>query len=293
MTHRIVVLIPWFGAWPEWIDFFVESCRANSKIDWIIFGDSDPPQNRSRNVRHVASTFEDYKELVSEAVGVRLAADEPYKLCDIRPALPLVHSDLTQGYDFVGTGDLDVIYGDIRKFYDSETLDRYDLLSSHSGRVSGHFCLMRNSEEMITAFKRARDWKKACRSTEYLNFDERGFFNMLRGRQRRSVLARPKTFACLFREAYSTPGVTKDMRWFWKDGQLTNEFYPHHPFMYLHFMSWHSNRWFGHQPGVAAGTPAPWARLDRIVQIDWRLAAKEGFMISPAGIQPIDRSSYP
>ena len=27
MKHKIAILIPYFGEWPAWIDFFVESCR--------------------------------------------------------------------------------------------------------------------------------------------------------------------------------------------------------------------------------------------------------------------------
>lgn len=96
----------------------------------------------------------------------------------------------------------------------------------------------------------------------------------------------------LFREAYSTPGATDRMRWYWVDGVLTNEDYPHHPFMYLHFMSWHSNRWLDSQNHVRPGAKAPWQQLDQIVQMDWRRARKEGFMISPQGIQSIERATY-
>jgi hypothetical protein len=78
------------------------------------------------------------------------------------------------------------------------------------------------------------------------------------------------------------------MRWYWTDGTLTNEFYPSHPFLYLHFMNWHSNRWYAEQPGVRSTAPAPWAALRQIVQLDWRRARSEGFMISPHGIQPIE-----
>ena len=82
------------------------------------------------------------------------------------------------------------------------------------------------------------------------------------------------------------------MRWLWEKGRLTNEFYPLHPFMYLHFMSWHSSRWYESQADVQPGATAPWTRLDDIVQLDWRDARKNGFMVSPRGIQPIERRIY-
>ena len=292
MSQSIAVLIPYFGPWPEWMNFWVETCRANRTIDWVLFCDSESPENRASNVRYVRTTFDDYRALLSERLGMPVGAETPYKLCDIRPALGVVHADLVKGYDFVGFGDIDVFYGDIRATYDDETLRNYDLLSSHRDRVSGHFCLMRNREDVITACFRAPGWKDAVRSADHTGFDERGLHALLRGK--RVLPSRDAKSICgLFRETYSTPGATEDMRWFWKDGELTNEFYPQHPFMYLHVMSWHNNRWFGSQPDIQPGAPAPWTLLPDIVQMDWRDARKSGFMISPKGIQPIERRPYP
>lgn len=294
MKHRIAVLIPYFGQWPAWIDFFVETCRANRSIDWILFSDSEPPQNRAPNVRHARMAFDEYKRTVGGALGISLDAISPYELCDIRPALAFAHADLVRGYDFVGFGDLDVVYGDIRAFYDQDLLDRYDVLSSHPDRVSGHFCLMRNREDIVLAFRRSRGWKAAMQRPDYVNFDERDFYNLLRGAKAR-LLGRlgKQPPRCLFREAYSTPAATNAMRWYWENGRLTNEFYPQHPFMYLHFMSWHSNKWHGSQAHVEPGSAAPWSRLAEVVRMDWRDARRNGFMISPDGIEPIERRRYP
>ena len=294
MSHSIAVVIAYFGDWPVWMNFFVESCRANRDISWIIVGNTDPPPNRSPNVRYVRTSFDEYKDRLSHTFKARVNLTHPYKLCDLKPALPYVHRDMTAGYDFVGFGDLDVIYGDIRSFYDDQLLSRFDMLSSHRDRVSGHLFLMRNSEKNITAFQRVPGWKETLRERDYLSFDERKFFNFLRGTRAR-LLAKVgfQQPQCLFQERYSTPAATDHMRWYWQDGTLTNEFYPHHPFMYLHFMSWHSNRWLGSQQHVQEDAPAPWARLREVVQIDWRDARKSGFMIGPDGIKDIERASYP
>jgi hypothetical protein len=292
MTHKIAILIPYFGKWPEWIDFFIESCRANSDIDWFLIGDAERPQNRAPNVRHVRTSMGEYRDLLSQRLGKGVTLGTPYKICDLRPALPFVHADIVSGYDFAGFGDLDVIYGDIRSFYDSDLLDRYDLLSSHADRVSGHLCLIRNTPEMITAFERAPGWKAVLRTKENLGWDERGLFNLFRGKQRRWLARRLPDSRCLFREAYSTPAPTDRMRWYWKDGRLTNEFYPQHAFMYLHFMSWQGNRWYEGRGDVAPGAEAPWTKLPKVVQMDWRSARGEGFMISPQGIQPIKWPLY-
>jgi hypothetical protein len=294
MKHKIAILIPYFGEWPSWINFFVESCRWNRGINWFLINDRPPPENRARNVEHIRMTFPDYRDQLSDALGVKVGADIPYKLCDVRPALPFVHAELVRGFDFVGTGDLDVIYGDIGSFYDDALLDSYDLFSSHPDRISGHFTLMRNREDVVTAFRRVPGWERAFRRTDYVNFDERAFYNLFAGSRSALRITRPdRSVRCFFREAHSTPGATDSMRWYWKDGRLTNEFYPHHPFMYLHFMSWHSNRWYGDQPGADPDAPAPWSVLPEVVQMDWRDARKHGFMISPQGIQPIEIARYP
>lgn len=293
MSRSIAILIPYFGKWPAWINFFVESCRANPTIDWILVSDIAPPENRARNVLHVSISFEDYKSLLSERLQHDLSAIHPYKLCDFKPALPFLHRELVAGYDFVGFGDLDVIYGDLRAFYDDDTLDGHDVFSSHMDRVSGHLFLMRNIESLTTMFDRVPGWTEALDREDYSGFDERRLFNFLRP-QRKSLFGRrpdsqPRSY---FREAYSTPAATDRMRWYWNNGVLTNEFYPHHPVMYLHFMSWHSSRWLESQEHVRPGATAPWQRLTEVVQLDWRKARKEGFMIGPDGIGPIERPIY-
>ena len=73
MKRKLAILIPYFGAWPAWIDFFVESCRRNSSVDWFLFSDNDPPDNRCSNVRHVRLSFADHDSLVSEALDIRFS----------------------------------------------------------------------------------------------------------------------------------------------------------------------------------------------------------------------------
>src|SRR5205085_7470100 len=205
MKHKLAIVIPYFGAWPVWMNFFIESCRWNRDIDWLLFSDNNPPENRCSNVRHVRLSFADYVSLISEALDIRFAPRDPYKLCDVRPALPFVHRSLLGSYDFVGFGDLDVIYGDLRSFYDDAALDSYDLLSTHANRISGHLCLMRNDDRMIGAFKQIRGWRELFEQDQHAGTDERDFYNVFRGRTAKlaSWLGRDQP-RCLFREAYST-----------------------------------------------------------------------------------------
>jgi hypothetical protein len=75
-------------------------------------------------------------------------------------------------------------------------------------------------------------------------------------------------------------------RWFWRNGRLTAAGYEDREFIYLHFMNWKAS-----SVHAVHGGNAPWSELDRIVSMDWRKAASEGFMISHDGIGPLARRS--
>src|SRR6516165_8508611 len=44
----VLILIPWFGPWPPWMRFFIESCRWNSTINWLLIGDKLVTDRRCR-----------------------------------------------------------------------------------------------------------------------------------------------------------------------------------------------------------------------------------------------------
>ena len=68
--YSIIKIIPYFGQWPEWIDLYIESCKANSDIDWLFSTDCGEPANRAKNVRYIHTSFTDYKKMVSEKLNI-------------------------------------------------------------------------------------------------------------------------------------------------------------------------------------------------------------------------------
>jgi Family of unknown function (DUF6625) len=290
--HSIVILIPHFGGWPAWIDFFVESCKMNSDIDWVLLTDSGPlPRNDAPNIRIIPLSFSEYSRLISTSLRIRFCPQDPYKLCDIRPALGEIHADLVEAYDFYGYGDIDVIYGRIRDFYTPNILYLYSALSTHPERVSGHFALLRNIGPIRHAFHRIPQWKELMEEKNYAHLDEDLFFASLKALET-SMLGKLRNLRFLFQERYSSPGPTEEMRWYWKNGMLTNEFYGSRGFLYLHFMHWKSSRWYMHRGNVLPGARAPWERLENVIHTDWRRANTDGFMISPRGIEEIDYREF-
>ena len=176
-TERIsiVIIIPYFGKWPFWMELFLASCSTNPTVQWLLFGDCGKPEKIPSNVTYQYISFNEYTKKVSDALGVNFSPENSYKLCDIKPMLGFIHEEDIKGFDFWAFGDLDLVYGDLREVYTERLLSKYDLISNHETRVSGHLCLIRNTKLMREIFKKVPDWKVKIINKEHLAFDEKAF----------------------------------------------------------------------------------------------------------------------
>lgn len=256
---RILFIIPYFGRWPYWMPLFLESCRRNADIDWLLFSDCGVPENLPPNVTVESMTFAAYCQLVSRKLDIDFRPAEPYKLCDIKPALGYIHVDRLDGYDFWAFGDIDLIYGNLRQYFTAERLARYDLFSTHERRVAGHLCLMRNTARKREVFKLMKNWKERFTDDEHHALDEGAFSRIFLWRKNFpkplfSLVGKfnPWRRSSEFIEAFSTPGGcikwhdgSQDFphRWYWRDGCLTNDRDGERAFPYFHFVSWKHNEW--------------------------------------------------
>lgn len=256
---RIRFIIPYFGRWPFWMPFFLETCRHNPDIDWLFFSDCGEPEALPENVKIRACSFGEYCLLVSKRLGIDFSPENPYKLCDIKPALGYVHADELEDVDFWGFSDIDLIYGNLRDYFTAERLARFDLLSTHERRISGHLCLMRNTAQMRELFMMVTGWREKFSSQQHLAFDEAAFARLFIRRKnwpgplRRFVdLFNPLRRRSEFKEAFSTPDARIAWhdgrpgfpeRWNWRKGRLVNDRDGAREFPYFHFITWKSKVW--------------------------------------------------
>ena len=68
----IIIIIPYFGKFPPWINFLIESIRWNADIKWVIFTDCDLPENSAPNLEFQKISFDDYKRKVSDKLGLSI-----------------------------------------------------------------------------------------------------------------------------------------------------------------------------------------------------------------------------
>lgn len=311
MGHSILVLIPYFGSWPEWASLFFETVRRNESIDFLVVTDSPLPGAVPANVQVREMSFRGYVDYLNQHIEITVAPPNPYKLCDFRPLFGYIHRQDFQGYDFYGWCDVDLLFGDIRQFFTHDILACHEVLSTHRHRISGHFAIFRNTSRNREMFRKIYRWKEALRNPEFVGIDEHGITNAylmtmvdrlnekfgwsLDNLVTRAMSHRRRR-GLFLEEAYTTPFLPRPWLdgtlnsdqpavWYYRDGQITNCRDGDRAFIYLHLMNFKSSQW-RHD-----GTPAPWEGVDRICKATVE-DMTEGIVIDESGIRPL-RSGAP
>lgn len=137
----IGVLNVYFGKLPDYFPVWLESCKKNPTIDFIVVTDQEACWSIP-NVKFIQSTLEKVKVRASEKLGFEVTMDTPFKLCDYKPAYGVIFEDLLKTYDYWGHCDIDLIWGDLRSFFDRYHLEEYDKFLP-----LGHLSLYRNTYE--------------------------------------------------------------------------------------------------------------------------------------------------
>ena len=143
---RVALIIPYFGKFKSYMELFLNSCRENPTIDWLLFTDIQLA-NIPRNVIVHQITFEQLKKKIACKLGFDAILDSPYKLCDYRPAYGKIFVDELVGYDYWGYCDCDLVFGNIRKYLNEILVDDYDKIFA-----AGHLSLYKNTELNVNRF---------------------------------------------------------------------------------------------------------------------------------------------
>lgn len=171
---KVIIITPHFGKWPAWINYFFQSCRANPSFSWLIYTDCSPLPETPPNVKFLKSSIKDFNKLASKKLGLKISIDNPYKVCDLRPAFGKIFEDFIKDFDFWGYSDLDLIYGNIGRFLSLDILQLYDVISVREQYMTGHFALIRNASQTNTLFKDYPKYYKIFEeSYRHYAFDER------------------------------------------------------------------------------------------------------------------------
>jgi hypothetical protein len=172
----IAVITCWYGKYPWYLNYFLHSCSFNPTVDFFIITDNlDVLSHKPPNVTIIHKTIATIETIANQKLGFAINIDNPYKLCDFKPAYGFLFSDIVAGYDFWAQSDLDIIFGDIRHFLTQDFLASYDFISMRHDYTTGCFALYRNKEQMNTFFMKSKDYRLVFSSPKHYCFDECNF----------------------------------------------------------------------------------------------------------------------
>jgi hypothetical protein len=115
-----------------------------------------------------------FQALVEKTIGVKVGLSHPRKMCDFKPAYGHLFEKLLKGWDYWGYTDLDVIYGDLRRFLSVAKLQQYDVYTARKEFLVGHFSLFRNNRYMRMLYQKGADYRGTLQARRMLSFSECG-----------------------------------------------------------------------------------------------------------------------
>ncbi len=240
MNHRIVVLIPYFGAWPRWFDLYLETIRHNPQVDWIFFTDIAPPALDLPNLSFQPLSLTELNVLAQERLGVPVDIASPFKVCDFRPAFGHLFEEYLAGYDFWGWGDIDVLYGNLSSFLADDVLADTDAFSCRDGFLAGEFSLLRNTPMMKSLYRESKDYRRVFASAKNFNFSEFNFFTDRPAESITHVLRRAENEGRLRTHLHTYIRTDRKLKGrpfelYWKEGQL-RDLNSWEPLLLYHFI---------------------------------------------------------
>ncbi|MEY8688211.1 DUF6625 family protein [Bacteroides sp. AN502(2024)] len=170
---KIKVISPYFGKFPPFFDLFLESCRYNPEITFLIFTDQHNIPLCPPNVEIFQWQFFDLKKMIQGKLSLNIKAMyalSPYKLCDYKPAYGKLFEDYLEGADFWGFCDMDLIFG---KIFNILSLDK--LSQSERILTQGHLTFYKNSHKMNMMF--TRELENGISFAQAISFSEPAFFD--------------------------------------------------------------------------------------------------------------------
>ena len=239
---EILLIIPYFGKWPLWFDAFLVSVAANPTIHWFCPTDCNIPEYHPENITFLPTGLEQLNDHVNKVVAAQVPLN-PRKFCDLKPAYGDIFKEEVKEYDFWGICDMDIVWGDIRKFVTEKLLHEYDIISSRKENISGHFTLFRNIPKINQLYKQLPDYRALFEVPQFKWTDEVVLSNYLKGHREGKGLEINVYWATILcnqeRGRDSHQEYYLDT-WLWKNGKMLElkNGKPIKEVMYLHFINW-------------------------------------------------------
>lgn len=147
--NKICLIINWYGSKPSYFERWHESVdKLDDRFRVLLNTDIDFGPNLSDKIIVNKISFLDLKKKIEDTLDIKISLKRPYRSCDFRPMFGKIFHDLLKEFSFWGYTDMDVIFGDMRKFLPDELVDKYDAII-----CGGHFSIYRNCDRLSSLYK--------------------------------------------------------------------------------------------------------------------------------------------
>lgn len=170
-SKKCVLILPYFGKFNNYFQLFLKSCKENPTYDWLIFTDCTDVYDYPENVHVIETTLQEMKKNAEKKLGFSIRMENPYKLCDYKPAYGFLFEEYIKGYEYWGHCDCDLIFGNLEKILTPLLNQNYDKLFA-----AGHLTIYKNTKENIRRFMNPYQgktiYKEAFTTDNIYVFDE-------------------------------------------------------------------------------------------------------------------------
>ncbi len=144
---KIAMFAPMFlppgGTFNNYFEYWQKSAASNCKIDFFVPTNIDTRRYKDySNIHFISMTDEEFWEKIEAVLGFRIARGY-YKTAELRPFFGIVFKDILKDYDYWGSTEFDVIYGDIFHFVQPYLDQGEKIIGKHD-----FFRLIKNTDEM-------------------------------------------------------------------------------------------------------------------------------------------------
>jgi glycosyltransferase involved in cell wall biosynthesis len=167
INPRIYIFVAYYGSFPNYFQLYLDSLANNTDcLTVFLVTDIDMssytcPENLIIIFMPKADLQARVSKFIEEGYQQKVAPEnllvDNYKIVDIKIIYPILFDDLMKEYkvtekDFVGWGDIDLIYGKMSNFINFS--DNYGII----GGWHGHFTAIKNETEFKNNYKQVHDY---------------------------------------------------------------------------------------------------------------------------------------
>jgi hypothetical protein len=173
---KICIVIAYHDKWSVYLPVFLKDYENNNAIiDVILTTDMDDPiVSFPSNIKSVKYSLVQVSERVEIISSIKKSNFRPYKMRNLKPAYGHLFLKLIEGYDFWGSSDIDLIYGNLGRYFTDRILAKYEIVTLRDEWVSVALTLLEKNEKINTLFRRSKDYLSIFSSLNNHIFDECG-----------------------------------------------------------------------------------------------------------------------